>query len=168
MRFETSLRFGQAGESVIAAWLRARGTTVMPVYEKLIDAGKGPQVFMPQGTLVAPDFLAWNGNKACWIEAKHKSAFTWHRISERWVTGIDLPHYNDYCRLADTSPWPVWLLFLHRGGQAKDSPGASPSGLFANTLAYLRGNENHRHTNSGRGGMVYWAHEHLRRIGDAQ
>ena len=162
MGFEANLSFGQAAESAIATWLRNRGHAVMPVYEKLFDTGKGPQVFMPQGSLVAPDLLAWKGNKALWIEAKHKSAFSWHRKTQRWVTGIDLHHYADYCRVADNSPWPVWLLFLHRGGQAKDSPADSPRGLFGQELSILRGCENHRHENWGRHGMVYWAVQSLR------
>lgn len=164
MSFDSALRFGQAGESAIARYLRARGNSVLPVYEKEIDTGKGPQVFMPEGSLVAPDFLTWKGRCACWIEAKHKSAFSWHRISGRWVTGIDLRHYRDYCFIADTSPWRVWLLFLHRGGHAKDSPETSPAGLFGNDIAYLRENENHRSDRHGHSGMVYWAHENLRKL----
>lgn len=156
MSFQQSLGFGQTGESAIALWLRHRGFSVMPVYEKIIDTGKGPQLFLPSGCLVAPDMFVYKGDSALWIEAKHKTAFSWHRITQRWVTGIDLRHYEDYLRVDDDSPWPVWLLFLHRGGQAKDSPANSPAGLFGNTLAHLRQNENHRHDNWGRSGMVYW------------
>lgn len=166
MEFEARLQFGQAGESAIATWLRSRGSSVLPVYEKLLDTGKGPQVFGPQGNLVAPDLLTWRGDKTCWIEAKHKSAFSWHRASRRWVTGIDLRHYEDYCRVADSSPWHVWLLFMHRGGQAKDSPAESPSGLYGNDLAILRGCENHRHANWGKSGMVYWAEASLKKMAD--
>lgn len=167
MGFEQQLRFGQAGESVIATWLRSRGRAVLPVYEKIMDTGKGPQVFMPQGSLVAPDLLTWGSvTSPCWIEAKHKTAFSWHRISQRWVTGIDLRHYGDYCHVADMSPWPVWLLFLHRGGQAKDSPAESPAGLFGNDLAFLRLRENHRSANHGPTGMVYWAIGSLRKLAD--
>ncbi len=135
----------------------------MPVYEKIFDTGKGPQLFLPKDKkLIAPDMLAFNGETTRWIEAKHKTAFSWHRISNTWVTGIDLRHYNDYLEVEDTSPWPVWLLFLHRGGQAKDSPANSPAGLFGNQLSILRENENHRHTNWGKSGMVYWSISNLR------
>lgn len=164
MGFERSKAYGQAGESAIARYLRSRGSAVLPVYEKLIDTGKGPQVFLPAGQLVAPDLLSWRGDRVTWIEAKHKTAFTWHRRTERWVTGIDLHHYEQYQQVEESSPWPVWLLFLHRGGQAKDSPANSPSGLFGNSLAFLRENENHRHENWGRYGMVYWRVESLRQI----
>lgn len=164
MSFDASLEYGKAGESLIALWLRSRGFCVLPVYEKVIDEGKGPQLFIADGSLIAPDLLAFNGPKVYWVEAKHKTAFTWHRLTHRWVTGIDIRHYADYCRVAEKTPWPVWLLFLHDGGQAKDSPPNSPAGLFGGDLCYLQEHENHRHTNWGRSGMVYWAHETLRLV----
>lgn len=161
MTFHRKLQFGKTGESLIAQWLRKRGHTVLPVYEKIIDEGKGPQLFLPDGCLVAPDMLIYKGRNALWVEAKHKTAFTYHRITRRMVTGIDLNHYKDYLLVDDQSPWPVWLLFLQQGGQAKDSP-PSPAGLFGNTLDALRVCENHRHQNWGKSGMVYWAIENLR------
>lgn len=151
-----------AGETAIAEWLKGRGYSVLPVYEKVFDTGKGPQLYTPRTALIAPDLLVYRGNKVLWIEAKHKTAFSWHRKTGQWVTGIDLRHYADYCKVAAEAPWPVWLLFLHDGGQAKDSPANSPAGLFGNELAYLREHENHRHENWGNSGMVYWAIEHLR------
>lgn len=158
-------QFGVAGESRIAHWLRRYGYSVLPVYEKLVDEGKGPQLYLPEGSLIAPDLLAFKAKKTVWIEAKHKTAFSWHRLTQRWVTGIDLRHYKDYCRVQDETPWDVWLLFLHEGGQAKDSPADSPSGLFGNRLAYLRCHVNHRSDKWGRTGMVYWALEHLKKLG---
>lgn len=156
MSFAEMSEFGFAGESAIAEWLKRHGYTILPVYEKILDTGKGPQLYTPDGDLVAPDLLVFRGERVLWIEAKRKTAFSWHRNTGRWVTGIDLRHYEDYCRVADCAPWPVWLLFLHEGGQAKDSPPGSPGGLFGNTLEHLRAHENHRHENWGSGGMVYW------------
>lgn len=164
MTFRTQLQVGKAGESAIAMWLRKNGATVLPVYEKIIDEGKGPQLFTPNTQLIAPDMLIYHGNEVQWIEAKHKTAFSWYRIGGYWVTGIDLCHYQDYCTVDDQSPWPVWLLFLHRGGQAKDSPEHSPSGLFGNPLKILRKRESHRSPNWGRSGMVYWAIDSLRKL----
>lgn len=158
------LAMGQTGETAIARWLRGRGFTVLPVYEKIVDTGKGPQLFMPEGTLVAPDMLVFKGHDALWVEAKHKTAFSWHRNTGRWVTGIDMRHYRDYCQVDDYSPWSVWLLFLHKGGQAKDSPADSPAGLFGETLSKLRFCINHTSDKWGTSGMVYWAHENLRLI----
>ena len=148
--FEEYLKMGVAGESLVAAWLRSRGNTVLPVYEKIIDSGKGPQLYLPDKELIAPDLFVFKHDKALWVEAKHKTAFTWHRITEKWVTGIDLRHYGHYLEVDKTTPWDVWLLFLHRGGQAKDSPPDSPAGLFGNTLEYLHRHENHRHENGGK------------------
>lgn len=162
MTFHRQLQIGKTGESLIAQWLRKRGHTVLPVYEKIIDEGKGPQLFLPDGCLVAPDMLVYKGGNALWIEAKHKTAFSWHRKTGQWVTGIDLRHYRDYISVDDQSPWPVWLLFLHQGGQAKDSPPDDSPGLFGNTLSALRACENHRHDGWGNSGMVYWSRESLK------
>lgn len=164
MSFADQLQYGQAGESAIAKWLRKNGATVLPVYEKIMDTGKGPQLFTPSRKLIAPDMLTYFDDEVIWIEAKHKTAFSWYRISGQWTTGIDLRHYEDYCTVDDESPWRVWLLFLHRGGQAKDSPANSPAGLFGNALSTLRKCENHRSPNWGRSGMVYWAKESLRHL----
>ena len=166
MSFDTQLAVGQLGESQIAMWLRRRGHHVLPVYEKERGQGVGPRIFAADGTrIVAPDMLTFHGHKATWVEAKHKEAFTWHRLTGRWVTGIDLNHYAEYQRLLPLTKWPIWLLFLHRGGQAKDSP-PSPSGLYGNTLHYLMDHENHTHQNHGRHGMVYWAERDLKKLAD--
>lgn len=165
MSFSRTLRYGQAGESAIAQWFRYKGYAVMPVYEKILDTGKGPQLFLPNDKrLIAPDMFVFNAGNAWWIEAKHKTAFTWHRKTNRWVTGIDLHHYQHYLEVNSTTPWDVWLLFLQRGGQAKDSPQNSPAGLFGDTLDRLSHTENHRHSNWGKSGMVYWAYDSLRLI----
>lgn len=164
--FAATLSYGDAGESAIAQRLRQRGFSVLPAYEKIISTGKGPQLYLPDGMLIAPDLLVFKGRNVLWIEAKHKTAFTWHRITERWCTGIDLRHYEQYQQVERHTPWNVWLLFLHDGGQAKDSPPNSPSGLFGNALSYLIRHENHRSMNWGNSGMVYWAVESLHRLDD--
>lgn len=170
MSFAANLGYGKAAEGLIANWFRKRGWAVLPVYEKTIDEGKGPQIFLPQRELIAPDLLVFrcqkNNAKTYWVEAKHKTAFSWHRLTRRWVTGIDLRHYRDYCQVDDMTPWPVWLLFLHDGGQAKDSPEDSPAGLFGNKLASLRRDENHRSPNWGHSGMVYWTLGSLIKLAD--
>lgn len=167
MSFQHSLSYGKAGESAIARWLRGRGCTVLPVYEKIMDFGKGPTLFLPDDVLIAPDMLVFKSESAWWIEAKHKTAFSWYRIGQRWVTGIDLRHYQDYLRVDDATPWPVWLLFLHRGGQAKDSL-PSPDGLYGNKLSHLRENESHRSDRHGPSGMVYWGIGALVKMADLE
>lgn len=163
MTFAEKLNCGQVGESLIANWLRDRGWSVLPVYEKEIDSGKGPRLFTPGENLIAPDMMAFRIGRedAYWVEAKHKTAFSLYRKTGCWTTGIDLVHYRHYCELDDTYTLPVWLLFLHLGGQAKDSPADSPSGLFGREIAKLRKCESHRSDRWGSGGMVYWARESL-------
>lgn len=167
-QFQQRLVVGQLGESAIARWLKRNGYNIMPVYEKEVSQGKGPQVFMADGRqLVAPDLFAFKAGEsgsALWIEAKHKSVFSWHRITERWVTGIDLRHYSDYLRVADSSPWRVILMFLHREARTNEWPYNCPSGLFGNDLKVLRTTENHRHANWGKSGMVYWAETSLKKF----
>ena len=54
-RFASNLATGQLGESLIARWCMSRGNSLIPVYEKEIDTGKGPRFFSPEGQFVAPD-----------------------------------------------------------------------------------------------------------------
>src|SRR5690554_3978032 len=110
--FSKQLEIGQLGESVIARWCMSRGNSVIPVYEKEIITGKGPRFFSPQGQFVAPDMFILPS--MTFIEAKHKTVFSWHRITGRWCTGIDLNHYEDYQKVQAITGRPVWLLFLHR------------------------------------------------------
>ncbi len=162
--FEKQLQVGKAGESEIANWLKSRGSHILPIYEKIDRDFKGPTLFASNGdVLIAPDMLAFTDGKIIWIEAKHKSAFTWHRISQRFVTGIDLHHYEQYIRVSNIVDFPVWILFLHCGGVAVDSP-PSPAGLYGGDLVYLICNENHRHQNHGKTGMVYWAEDKLKKL----
>lgn len=164
-QFGVSLRFGQQGESLIAKWFRHKGYTVMPVYDVGIHNGKGPQLFAPEAEWIAPDMFVFRGEQAFWIEAKHKSAFSWHRETERWTTGIDRRHFEDYCKVDDGTPWPVWLLFLQLPGTAKDSPEGCPTGLYGNRLATLRTTINHcSDKGGGPSGMVYWAESKLIRL----
>src|SRR5690349_12943290 len=96
---------GEIGEKAIALLKRLDGWIILPAYEKEIQTGKGPRLFMPFGNanlkLVAPDMLAKRGREVCWIEAKHKTHFTWYAKTGRWQTGIDVRHYNDYLKVQE-------------------------------------------------------------------
>lgn len=165
--FEKSLTQGKIGESEIAKWFKHKGYHILPIYEIEKNQYAGPALYASDGrSIIAPDMLIFGNKKSIyWIEAKHKNAFTWHRISKRFVTGIDLHHYKEYQKIRKLINWPIWLLFLHREGRAKDSP-PGPSGLFGNDLDYLTQNENHRHSNWGKTGMVYWAVDKLKKMAD--
>jgi hypothetical protein len=160
--FRGKLRIGRIAEGRIAAWFMSLGYAVLPVYDKEMNTGKGPQVFTADGSFVAPDMLVFKSGKVLWVEAKQKTVFTWHRITERWTTGIDLRHYEDYLRLAKRAPWPLWILFLHLSSDTSEREEPCPTGLFGQELAKLAECENHRHTNWGSSGMVYWAYESLK------
>jgi hypothetical protein len=169
-KFDALLAAGRVGESAISKWLQGRGHMVFPAYEIEKAAGKGPQLFSATGDLVLPDLLAFRAGKIQWFEAKHKTCFTWHRISSRWVTGIDLRHYGEYLEVADRTALPVWVLFLHPKSQPSEAdlghgcPPECPTGLFGNDIAILTGCESHRSDRHGKSGMVYWAHDSLRRL----
>lgn len=169
MSFADSLSSGQLGESLIAQWLRRRGWHVLPAYEKEIDNGKGPRLFMASDSgkaqLIAPDLLVMRSGKFLWVEAKHKTRFSWYGKGGYWVTGVDRRHFEDYCRVADSTDLDVWLLFLHRDNTAwaEDvtkwgAPSTCPVGLFGRSIAALRMEENQSHTSDkwGNSGMVYW------------
>jgi hypothetical protein len=172
MTFQQSLEYGQAGESVISQWLQDRGCKVFPAYEKLIDTGKGPQLFTAQGNFVLPDLLVFGeGAKTIfWAEVKHKKRFSWHRMSQTWQTGIDLRHYRHYCEVQENTSLAVWLMFLHTSSEPSQSdlahgaPKTCPSGLFGNALSDLMLVESHRSQMHGTSGMVYWPESALMKL----
>ena len=158
--FEQKLEAGLVAESLIARWLVRRGWTILPAYEKELGRFKGPRVYSAKGNLIAPDMLAFRCNgdakEIHWVEAKSKSAFTWHRKSKTYQDGIDKRHWLDYLQL---TPWPVWLLFLHAPGQvAKDNPPGMvpPTGLYGGRVDVLKRIIDHPYDGMGSGGMVYW------------
>lgn len=178
MRFQRTLEVGRVGEGLIAAWLQSRGNSIMPAYEIEKSIGKGPQLFSVTGDLVAPDMLSFTANGIHWVEAKHKTHFTWHRNTRRWTTGIDLRHYGDYLQVEKQTKLPVWLMFYHREPKPSQNdlrqgcPPECPTGLFGGKLLDLVVEVSHhcKHfdpnrvgaVGHGRSGMVYWAVDSLR------
>ncbi len=160
--FQRRLAFGQIAETAIAQWImRVRGGQVLPIYDIEYETGKGPRIFSADGDLVAPDLLVFSRGKLHWIEAKHKSVFSWYRKKQRWETGIDLRHYHQYLKVRESFSLPVWLLFLHRifmpspiDRKYPDCPESCPVGLYGNDLDVLqtKAREDLRWAR----GMVYW------------
>ncbi len=166
MSFTENSLVGKVGETDVARWLMSRGCRILPVYEIAENQHKGPVFYANRiRQLVAPDMFVFGTEKIFWAEVKTKSAFSLHRISDLFVTGIDLHHYEDYLAIEKETGVPIWLFFYHADGAAKDSP-PGPSGLFGRSLQYLKDHENHRHENHGRHGMVYWARESLMKYAD--
>ncbi len=160
--FQEALTFGQIGESLIARYLRSLGWMILPVYEKEIDNGKGPRLFLPYGypekELIAPDLQGMKRQQVRWFEAKHKNACTYYRKKQRWQTGIDKRHYQDYRRVQEVTEWPVWLLFLQRG----ESP--CPTGLFGCPITQPISDDGWYFRGDKRYDMVYWAISDLKLI----
>ena len=164
--FHRQLEVGKVGESEIARWLMSKGYNILPVYEIAEGQYKGPAVFSKDGKgIIAPDIFAFSNSDVKWIEAKTKTAFSWHRKTEKWTTGIDKNLFEHYKQIAELAPWPVWLLFLQKGGQAKDSE-VSEAGLFGGSIKFLAKNINHDSDNYGPYGMFYWAQDVLKKIAD--
>src|SRR6266446_818538 len=163
--FQETFRFGEDGENVIANFLIDSGWHVLPVYEKEGGDFKGPRVYTAERTeLVAPDILSFRNGKIRWVEAKHKTVFTWHRLSKQWVTGIDRHHWKQYQRIFDLIGYELWILFLHKESIPDDRDlrycnGQSPVGLFGNSIENLKMTINHEHNNHGKTGMIYWGHK---------
>ena len=155
--------FGRLGELHIENWLRrACRYNILSVYEGG-RANKGPRLWMANDTeLVLPDILAMRDKDTRWIEAKHKSRFSWYRKRGYWTTGIDIFYYDQYQKVAQKTQWPVYLLFLHK--QEMSDGRRCPTGLFAGEINHLLKNESHRFNGYGKGGMVYWRDSTLKRI----
>jgi hypothetical protein len=180
--FQRRLDTGKVGEGLISGYFQSLGHSVMPVYEMEKSVGKGPQLFRLAGDLILPDMLILGGKitEICFAEAKHKSVFSWHRMSKQWTTGIDERHYHDYCEVEAATGVPVWLFFFHREDVPSQSdrtygcPAECPTGLFGAKLEHLRESVNHRAPSRdvnragmvghGNSGMVYWAESTLRRV----
>lgn len=168
--FKEQLDYGKCGESKIAQYMKGRhGFSVLPVYEVLEGNYKGPRLFCKDENLVAPDMLCMKPGKTFWIEAKHKSVFTWHRNTGCWTTGIDKHHHRDYMNVAESTGHRVWLMFLHESDEpdARDLPYCAgrkcPTGLF---ICDVFEDIHHEHHGWGKHGMVYWDLSQLRKVAD--
>lgn len=183
LKFSDALEQGQLGESLIAQWFRRRGWHVLPAYEKEIDNGKGPRLFLAAGLsdaqLIVPDLLCIKGKEFIWIEAKHKTRFSWYGKKGYFVTGIDKRHFHDYLKVAELTQRPVWILFLHKESHTWEedvrkwnAPRTCPTGLFGANIHSInpvgdskRERYSHDSNEYGLTGMYYWRpHKHLRCI----
>jgi hypothetical protein len=165
------LAFGKIAETYIALWLRRIcGYSILPIYEKEIHDGKGPRFFTPNSELIAPDMLVMRGRGIKWIEAKHKTVFTWYRKAQQWQTGIDERHFNQYCEIAKRFSYPVWLLFLHASSEAKEYNGwrPSPTGLYAGELRSIASLAKIRLDTSQNKRLAYWNRSDLQELATLQ
>lgn len=179
MSFPKMLEFGKTGESRVSEYFKRSGFSVLPVYE-IESEGKGPAVYTSSGNYVAPDMFCFSrramfeGERHFFIEAKTKSAFTWHRRTSKWATGISKRHFLDYLKVQENAGFPIWIMFLQLDGVAKDSE-KGPDGLYGATLESLWRSINHEYCpddgcksrcnmegkRCGRSSMVYWSEDRL-------
>jgi hypothetical protein len=173
--FQRRLAFGQVGESLIARFLRSRKWIVNPCYEKKIDNGKGPRLFLPFGAnesmLITPDIQAMRDRQVRWFDVKHKSTGTYFRKNSRWQTGIDRRHYLDYVKVRKLTQWPVWLLFLQRESTITNAPPdvePCPTGLFGCPITQPYSDTGWYTSKGRRYDMVYWGIEELKPLATLQ
>lgn len=165
--FDYYFRQGRRGENHIANWLIGKGWDVLPVYEVEGLDFKGPRFFTAKKQYIAPDMLIIRDREIRWIEAKHKSVFTWFRAKESWQTGIDKHHWTHYLELSMRHPEiELWILFLHREWITNEGDGHSPIGLFGNTVRNLAMKIDHSSDKWGNSGMVYWNYNDLVKLAD--
>lgn len=168
MSFTKKLADGHTYEMLICKKLRRNGWNVLPAYE-IRNTKKSPRLFTSEcGDLVIPDLLALKDDKIMWVEIKSKSAFTWHRKTGTWQTGLDINHWNDYKKVYEITGLPVWIYFVHKTGHnAVDTPDDlnSPVGIYKQHIDRLIKTVDHKHINHGRYGMVYWQECDLIKLG---
>lgn len=171
--FKDSLYFGKIGEDQISMIFRERGWGVIPVYEKTMDDGKGPRVFLKKGeeSLIAPDMQVFKDKWVLWVEVKRKSSFSWSTRDLVWRTGIDKRHFDDYIEVNQKTPWKVHLFFIHDSEYCSNAPRGkkSPTGIFYNSIDYLKDNisfasKSPKTLDYGKTGMVYWDVSNLKRL----
>ncbi len=175
MSFSDTLKQGQLGESLIALWLRRQGWHILPAYEKQIDNGKGPRLFMAVDAafdqLITPDLFCIKGREFRWLEAKHKTRFSWYGKGKYFVTGVDLRHFEHYCHVRDEVGLPVYLMFLHTDNRTWPAdverwgaPDWCDTGLWGGDIDNLRTEYSHKSQDYGPTGMIYWRpNVHLRK-----
>lgn len=169
--FQKQLAFGRIAESRIAQWLIQRCKySILPVYDQEYATGKGPRYFSKDEEIVAPDLLAIREDTVRWIEAKHKTVFTWYRKKQRWETGIDANHFDHYVKIAKRTPFPIYLMFLHESEvpathDRKHCPSKCPTGLYTGEIQDLipQARFDRRW---GQHGMVYWGVDDLRKLAE--
>lgn len=164
--FNDALEIGKIGESEVAKYLKSRGHHILPIYEIKGGEFEGPVLYAADGRkITAPDMVCINEKGIKLIEVKAKNAWTKNNNLGVWNTGIDLKLLRHYNEMEKLTGWPVWIFFLQKGGQAKDSPPDSPPGLYIGLLSELL-KVGRFHKNGGKNGMIYWMPEHFYKLSE--
>jgi len=138
---ETAI-FGLQGEILISEWLRANGYGVTPLYQ-MVSNNQAPKLLLEHGLeLLAPDLYIFREFESAWVEVKRKKNVSYHRRSERWVTGVNPHNFEQYLSLAKIQEFPVILLFLL---EKPTDDGAFPASLYGADVRFLERNINHHY-----------------------
>lgn len=112
-------RAGRAAENCVRDIYMAAGWSVLPAH--LIENGGAPLVLAKLRNETAPDFVvAKPGTGARMLEVKFKTAPFLYQKMRDWQHGIDLPNWEAYLRLDQTSGFRVDIAIV----QVKPGPEA--------------------------------------------
>ena len=153
-RFDDRLNFGVEGEDFAAAWARRLGFSVLP-HQPCPPNGKGgPRILTPHhGELVAPDLPLWREGVPLLLEVKRKAAFTLHRATGAWVTGVEASYFEQYCRVWDVTGVRTFLGFVHDDDPAQLTLGGE--------VWQLAQRVHHQYPETGDSRMLYWDRRRL-------
>jgi len=160
--FKQTLAQGKLIETLIAKWLIKRGYTIIPIYEIADNQYKGPQIFTPHESIIAPDMLAFKDGYFYFIEAKFKSGFTKHDNTGHYLTGIDLPHYRNYIKVMEHFNTDIRIIFVMEGKEVMGN--TWNSGVYMGYLSEMVDCIHHTHEKGSKHGMVYWDEEVLTKV----
>lgn len=156
--FEERIAQGREIEKAVAAWLMARGTKILPVYDYsgLAD-GKAPKFTAAKisESLVVPDLLGAKSGHCIWFEVKYKHHADFTRKTQQFETGISYRLWMHYQQVEQESGIPVWLLFAHY----------KENELRGERLSSLKGNARiYNGPKMGSSGMVFFNYRSLKRF----
>jgi hypothetical protein len=154
--FDMRFAVGRGGEKDIASILLRAGYNVLETGQ-IASATGAPKIATPTTPIIVTDLFVWRGVVCRWVECKCKDSFTWHRNTQQFQFGINKHQVLDYQAAERTSPWPVFVMVIVRGGHVKDCPHkTSPKGLFGQKLSVLSKSIHHFDDKWGKSGMFYW------------
>jgi len=117
--FVSNLDSGQDWEKYLFSWLRTKGCYTITTHQYgLLD--EAPYIHCPDGTkLPQPDGMISYKSELSFIEVKHKTEYL-VRDYPILKTGLDLISFRNMQRIKDITGIPVWLYFIHTGGEEEN------------------------------------------------
>jgi hypothetical protein len=147
-RDKPEFKRGRSGEKIVARLLQRRGWFVVPSYDYSGEDGdKAPIMQGTTQSFVIPDLDVAQAGRRIWVEVKTKACANLHRKTKTYEHGIDLRHYQHYCRVQEETATPVWLfVFEEQSGY-----------VLAASLTQLGAPRVYAGDKMGRDGMAFFA-----------